>query len=483
LDSQWKISLTGTADVLTNEKIHSVPVGKGFAMYYQDRLVDLLDRKFKLVNELPPRDFLLEIGNFVDFILGEETLEPYARQLVHQFQRRESEYQRALEGIKEQLVQLRQDFVALFPHLDDSQMQLPDFTDEYLSSLARFDAIVKDQPTVTFVQKSQNVYDPPKGIADLIPILLRKFGELEQTEDSQKLKLSLSDLSERLSHLHREYVNYKLVSPGYSFHSLQRVTDMIKRDPPPYPSQSDLLTDWRIDSLHDRLYTGEKGQRVASDTINEDVDNRKLIEHSKILLRRAYEGIRAALGSHLIHYEILLRYKARCMWYDRRRLERLVKENEEKQEDVLTRDLALYLFDNGISTLYRVRRGKHEYDLIGDQAKARIFVEVKVYKDSKNARRDLTQGIAQLHAYLNGLEADDMAIQEVYYVIYRLGGRLYDLPEEIPTNRRTFYPVIVDLGPSRESGSRQPKPISIPLDDFFEQIESGVETLPSQDPG
>jgi hypothetical protein len=184
-----------------------------------------------------------------------------------------------------------------------------------------------------------------------------------------------------------------------------------------------------------------------------------------------------------MHHGILLRYKARCMWYDRRRLERLVKENEEKQEDVLTRDLALYLFDNGISTLYRVKRGRHEYDLIGDQTKARIFVEVKVYKDSKNARRDLIQGIAQLHAYLNGLEADDVASQEVYYVIYRLGGRLCDLPEEIPTNRRTFYPVIIDLGASRESGSRQPKPISIPLRDFFAQIESDVETFPSQDPG
>jgi len=120
---------------------------------------------------------------------------------------------------------------------------------------------------------------------------------------------------------------------------------------------------------------------------------------------------------------------------------------------------------------------------MGFLPKARIFVEVKVYKDSKTARRDLTQGVAQLHAYLNGLEADDMAIQEVYYVIYRLGGRLYDLPEEIPTNRRAFYPVIVDLGPSRESGSRQSKPISISLHDFFAQIESDVETFPSQDPG
>jgi hypothetical protein len=451
-------------------------------MHYQDRLIDLLDRKFKLVNELPPRDSLLEIGNFVDFILGEETLEPYARQLVDQFQRRESEYQRAMEEIKEQLIQLRQALVALFPHLDDSQMPLLDVpTDEYLCSLARFDAIVKDQPTFTFVQKSQNVYDPPKDIADLIPILVRKFDELEQTEDSKKLKLSLSELSGRLSHLHCEYVNYKLVSSGYSFHSLQLVANMIRRNPPPYPSQSDLLADWLIDSLHDRLYPGKKDQRAILDIAHEGVDNKELIEHSKILLRRAYEGIRAAIGSHLMHYEILLRYKARCMWYDRRRLERLVKENEEKQEDVLTRDLALYLFDNGISTLYRVKRGKHEYDLIGDQTKARIFVEVKVYKDSKNARRDLTQGIAQLHAYLNGLEADDMAIQEVYYVIYRLGGPLYDLPEEIPTNRRTFYPIVVDLGPSRESGSRQPKPISIPLDDFFEELESGVETLPSQD--
>ena len=79
-------------------------------------------------------------------------------------------------------------------------------------------------------------------------------------------------------------------------------------------------------------------------------------------------------------------------------------------------------------------------------------------------------GVAQLHSYLNGLEADNLQIQEAYYVIYRHGGPLYDLPREISTNRHTIYPITIDLGLSEESGRRQPRPIEIAREEFFQAI-------------
>jgi hypothetical protein len=222
-----------------------------------------------------------------------------------------------------------------------------------------------------------------------------------------------------------------------------------------------------MDIIHGRFNFELEIQQIVRDQGNND----ELINSCKRFLRRAYEGVRAEIGSNLINYEALNRYKARCTWYDRERLTKLVEENESKQEDALTRDLALYLFDNGISTLYRIKRGVHEYDLLGNRTDAAIFVEVKVYKSSKNTRNGLRQGIAQLHAYLNSLEAENLFVEEGYYIIYRLGGPLYDLPWKISTNRSVLYPIVIDLGPSLESGRKQPKPIRIPLDEFFAAME------------
>jgi hypothetical protein len=169
------------------------------------------------------------------------------------------------------------------------------------------------------------------------------------------------------------------------------------------------------------------------------------------------------------------------MWYDRQRLERLINENPGVEEDVLTRDLALYLFDNGISTWYRVRRGVHEYDLVPDKTSSitsSVFIEAKAYKSSNNARKDLIGGLYQLHSYINAREAEGLYIEEIYYVIYRLGGPLYDFPSSISMNKWIFYPIIVDLGPSRESGRKQPRPIIISEKDIFGFIsdESNKET-------
>ena len=38
-------------------------------MFYAQRKIDLLDRKYNFIIELPPSDFLLELENFVHFVL------------------------------------------------------------------------------------------------------------------------------------------------------------------------------------------------------------------------------------------------------------------------------------------------------------------------------------------------------------------------------------------------------------------------------
>ena len=449
-------------------------------MYLQDGLLDLLDRKYRLRIESPPTDFLLELESFVRFVLDDETLQSYVDQLTHEFEQRQRAYEREIDRLRLRLTPLRESFARRFPDLDDSNMEYETEAGgfpakAYRLSLAHFDDIVNqvDRGGPKVWSQDADLYGIQPDVSSLSHILEAKLDQAPQ-DDVPDLYADLVNISEAQLHLHRGFVNYCRVSPIVSFLHLRFVADLINPLPQPINTPQDLM-DAAIGSV-----VSAKGrlQTEVHEVACGGKENAALIDQLKTHLRRAYEGIRAAIGSRLRHYEILQRYKARCMWYDRERLGQLIVNSKGKEEDVLTRDLALYLFDNGMSTLYRVRKGVHEYDLIAYRTKRRVFVEAKVYKSSDHARRDLVQGFAQLHAYLNALEADDLPVQEVYYVIYRLGGPLYDLPCEIPTNRRTFYPMIVDLGPSEASGSKQPKPISIDLTEFFAEIQGPVGSDP-----
>jgi hypothetical protein len=139
------------------------------------------------------------------------------------------------------------------------------------------------------------------------------------------------------------------------------------------------------------------------------------------------------------------------------------------REKKLTLHLARFLFDNGVPVIYRMRAGQHEMDMVDPDATKPLLIEAKVYKDS-SAREEIVEGIAQLHSYLNNLSASrDM--DEAYYVVYRFGGPLYELPEEITTNRFLLSTILIDVGRSRESGSRQPKPVIILKDDIVGKFE------------
>src|SRR5262249_54229195 len=130
-------------------------------------------------------------------------------------------------------------------------------------------------------------------------------------------------------------------------------------------------------------------ERTSEDSAH-DVANQ--IEITKDDLKRAYEAIRQEIGTVLLHLQLLDRYRLRCQGYNLGSVRRLVEKRaggyERGREDALTRDLALYLFDQGVTCRYRVRFGQHEFDLLQADVENPIFIEAKAYVDSKG-KRDL----------------------------------------------------------------------------------------------
>jgi hypothetical protein len=178
------------------------------------------------------------------------------------------------------------------------------------------------------------------------------------------------------------------------------------------------------------------------------------------------------------------RYRIRCQWYNHDELRNRVIDAEgnfvRNREDILTRDLSLYLYDQGVTAIYRPRFGKHEFDLLELDSLEPMFLEAKAYKDS-DANADVIAGISQLHAYLSTYEAHKQ-ITYAYYIVYRLGGPNYEFPRQIQTNRFTIFPMSIDLRVSEQSGRRQPHPIVISEIELMEGINKELSAKPSSNP-
>lgn len=430
-------------------------------MWYQDRLVDLLDRKYRLVNEARQEDFLLELDHFIRFIVEDETFKPYASRFFRELEGWLSGYREMLANEIYQAHQIRQELITKFPDLDDSQTPRPVlegdivetvYTDPYFKSLAWFDETVdtvkRDGPSLWSRNTELNNQDHTE-VSRLLSILEEKIAKLPREKIPEDIFLKFQTLQESHRHIYRTFLIECRTWPPASLDFLREVTARI--NPPP------------------RIFNTI--QEFLSETVNQSVNQiiqpQVDIEVCLFHLRRVYEQLRADIGSHLSHYELIERFKIRCMFYERERLEFLIQNAGRQKEDALTRELALYLFDNGLSVMYRMKRGVHEYDLIAPS----LFVEAKEYSVGDKAR--MINGISQLHSYINGLEADAVSIREVYYVVFRLGGPLYDWPEKIEMNRWTIYPITIDLGSSNISGSRQPRTVKITLDEIYAKMPAG----------
>jgi len=108
-------------------------------------------------------------------------------------------------------------------------------------------------------------------------------------------------------------------------------------------------------------------------------------------------------------------------------------------------------------------------DLLGAVGRP-LLVEGKAHKS--DARGDIVHGIGQLHAYMTTLEGTPLHVKEGHYVVFRLGGPIYELPAVVETNRFRIYPHTIDLGDSGDSGRLQPKPEVIILTELLAAVRA-----------
>jgi len=449
--------------------------------------LELLDRKYQFVIESPVESFMLDLQQFIKFITEDELVKDFTGKILHDSEQKFLQYQSQLQRETLEAIEIKKALVNKYPDIDDSNISSPKPNHspiEYKRSFANFDDIVNKRGA----SRHRFLFLDPLGdqsdVARLLSILRGKVGQLKdslhqaggESTGVEEIDYRLSDLEECHKFTHIDWVNYGRVSPSLALRRLLEIEKRINPKPEGSSRWRELST---LEQLNEGLDTWLTERRyswiqdltygVYSKYGNYRPNNLSQAEIESIIrdrredLRRVYEAVRQEIGTTRLHFQLLDRYKTRCHLYNQEYLRKQVLPRAgtfvRNREDILTRDLALYLYDHGVTVLYKIKLGKHEVDLLELDAKHPMFIEAKAYKDN-NAKAELVSGIGQLHAYLSSYEAH-RNISEAFYVIFRLGGPIYELPRIIRTNRFTIYPVLIDLGLSSESGRRQPKPVII----------------------
>jgi hypothetical protein len=192
------------------------------------------------------------------------------------------------------------------------------------------------------------------------------------------------------------------------------------------------------------------------------------------VVERIFEGLRLRIGTTRSLIALFNRFRTRCQFHDRERLRELAKHppasvagrarrnRRTRTEQTLTEELARYLFDQGLNPLTEVPTAGLRPDVLDP---GYLYVEAKQY-GSGNPRAYLIKGVRQVHETMGRLRGSRYQVHEAFYVVFRLGGRHFSLPDRISFGEWTLYPVFIDLAPAFESGSRARDSIAITEDEL-----------------
>jgi hypothetical protein len=177
--------------------------------------------------------------------------------------------------------------------------------------------------------------------------------------------------------------------------------------------------------------------------------------------------LQSRLGNRASALWLLERYAKRCRRLRRQELTALVKaQRPAERERFLTRDAALFLFDQGLEVLTEQSLGQHRYDLIGES----LLVEAKIISKDKRPLAAIVDGLKQLHQYQIALGHEGHKPEPVL-VLFRLSGRSVDLPTEYVMGNHRVAIVLVDLGLSSESGHNAEASTTVTIEDINAKLD------------
>jgi hypothetical protein len=454
---------------------------------------DLLDRQIAYLQHRQGRDFFWSLLPFLSAVQGEPLLARVFRDLVVSADQELRGVNKSRARLRHDLVKLRRQIVAAFPAIDDGQVPhaLPGDPgwDAYGPSLANFDRLVAAEPVEEKWPEIRTSFERRDILIDLLELLRGKVAEADPASDradAKPLHAACGDLGRRIEFVKQDYHLRAVSSAAVGTLRIVLLASVLNPNPKSFRPPQDMkdLFEWGLKEIRSRGRRIRKYLYGQPSETDPDVE-RDLIAPIRVELEVFHLEARRRLGLKQSLRGVVDRYVARCQWHHADRLSELAsrrprtkakqksaRRDRGKPEALLTADFAGYLHDNGFSPLTEPMTARLRPDVIGFGQGVNLYVEAKQYRSS--ARDYLIAGVHQVWDTLGRLRGTPFEVHEAFYLVFRRGGPRYVFPRELHAEGATVYPVLVDIAPASESGSRQKQqPIELSADEMAPKKGTG----------
>ncbi len=395
--------------------------------------IDLLERQYNYLSRQNGISFIRQARRFFSFLQKNAHYSVLIQDMISETQSAINELEELDKSLMPELVAIRTELQQRAPEYDDSNMKPPApealHHMEYESSFAFFDALLRDETRVRGIPMFPTPYDDRTKFNTLSGIVTAKIygltngynpatGAIEkdkERKDLEDLRVRLVELHQGHNHKFRSFLDAKFTLPGVSWINLEATFNEINPEPTEYAGQDpERISERALHGygrvLRKALYEPEERLSNEDEQSLSELEKR-ISEHCK----RVYEELRLRLGTARSNLSLIRRYKNRCEWHDRERLQAVAQ--TKSAENDLTAELARYLFDQGLNPLTRARTADLEPDLLDPTSLGKVYVEAKQYADS--ARGYLVKGVGQVHDTLGRLRGTPYEVTEAFIVIFR----------------------------------------------------------------
>lgn len=432
--------------------------------------IELLERKYLFLMNSSPDTFIYDLRNFLLFLEEDEIVKDYTQVIYKKFRDDQTLYERILEEEKTKLEEYANDATDIGREISSFILNLK--IDKIISPANILDRLKDwlDIPTLLIPQKEDKISttmweDYMEDILKDCNYYLTEWRSIYSTSAGR----AWEDL--------RIFLN----SANLRFKSLEGKTEGQKQNDLFYQIRQGQINKSNTKAVSKAIKSGTTyigfERMFLSNTKKAEINEKtELTNKLKYKVTRVYETIRQEIGSTRLRITVLKRYAVRCENYNRTYIRDLAgKALSGKLEETLTSDLALYLFDNGITVWYRVKTEKKETDLIEIEPEASnpMLIEVKAFGKTKSnkSKNQVIKDFWQTISYLESHRKNNPSY-EGYLVFYRLGGNLFTLPEKFSYQNVTIYPILIDL--AENVGSKQNTVIDISIDEIMTKKPSKI---------
>jgi hypothetical protein len=438
-----------------------------------EELVGLLDRQFRFLLEQNDDDFSRELRRTLGALWSEPRLALLLRETRDKVYQLLGQFEQHDRGTVEQLKELRNRLEQQVPELDspsERQSSGASEDDEPTSCrFADFDAVLAPR-----ARRLAHTRGDESASGELTPILEKLFWRAIYGEDFHRKRelrpevrpLQKEFLNVRDAHIRtwRTFYDMVLTEPGSALLYLEACVDAILSERPLNRSSEEwrvfVLLGFNLPVLQSEIFYDDH----YSETIlpQEERQNRRqaMVRDMRRAAQRIYHGLRLLLGTRRSVQVVFERFKTRCEWHDRERLRALAMEKPKavraarsrprQIEQRLKNELALYLFDQGLNPLLEVPVGANRSDFFEP---SRFYLEAKQYSEA-SPKHKLLKGVSQTYELMASLRGSQHDPHEAYYVVFRLGGPLVQMDDEVSFAGLTLRTMVIDLAPAISSGSR-----------------------------